>query len=136
MLNLLGFACYSSYNVALAYVPAVRTQYREAYSDTIPVGLEDVIFAVHALIATSITLTQCIVYDRGEQTFWTPVGKGAMVLGGLCALAVAVVAAMQSSVKGEHGEWTHTLNWVNLLLALSVCKLAVSLVKYIPQVRT
>jgi hypothetical protein len=132
MLNLLGFACYAAYNVSLAYVPAVRAQYRAAFSNEIPVGLEDVLFAVNALLATCLTMAQCLIYDRGEQSFFTPLGRTAMLLGGACALAVGFVAGVQ--VSGAAAQWAPFLNWVNLLLGLSVCKLVVSLIKYIPQV--
>jgi cystinosin len=128
MLNLLGFACYSAYNVALFCIPAVQHEYTAAYSQNIPVGPEDVAFSVHAAIITLATLIQCMVYDRGGQRFFSPVDTFAVVAGALVLAACPVVAIAEGqSQKG-------LLTWLNLLLLLSLIKLAVSLVKYIPQV--
>jgi cystinosin len=132
MLNLLGFACYSAYNLALFCIPSVQAQYRHAYSSRIPVGLEDVAFAVHAMLITALTLTQCVLFERGGQRFFTPIGSTASAVGAAALLSFAIVGAAEHSGAGQlGGAW---LTWLNLLLLLSTIKLVVSLVKYIPQV--
>lgn len=131
VLNLLGFFCYATYNVALFFSPTVQQQYHDAFgvSSEIPVGLEDVLFSVHAFVITAMTLIQCAVYERGEQRFDTLNGQIAAGVAGTAAVACAIVAVSQS-----HQKPIPNLTWMNLLLALSAVKLAVSLIKYIPQV--
>lgn len=130
MLNLLGFACYSAYNVALYAIPAVQHEYTTAYSHNIPLGLEDVAFSVHAAIISLATLVQCVVYERGGQRFLSPIGIIVVVTGALVLASFPVIAIAEGS-RTPH----NSLTWLNLLMVLSLVKLAVSLVKYIPQVR-
>eukprot|EP00892_Ulva_mutabilis_P007144 jgi/Ulvmu1/4801/UM020_0086.1 len=129
VLNLLGFFCYATYNVALFFSPVVQQQYHDAFGPEIPVGLEDVIFSVHAVVITALTLIQCAVYERGEQKFDTLNGRlAAGVAGASAALCCAVAASQSLAEPIPH------FTWINLLLALSTVKLVVSLIKYIPQV--
>lgn len=130
MLNMLGFACYSAYNVALFCVPAVQHEYVHAYSKNIPVGLEDVAFSVHAALITAATLAQCVFYDRGGQPLFSWVGRTAAGVGAAALAGCAVVGWAEAS--GTPGR----LSWLNLLLLLSAIKLVVTLTKYIPQVRS
>lgn len=135
MLNLLGFACYSAYNLSLFFVPPVQAEYRRKYSANIPVGLEDVAFSVHAALITAATLYQCIIFERGSQRFFTVIGSLATGTGVLAAAGFAVVGVADASCGSSdpNGAW---LTWLNLLMLLSTIKLAVSLVKYVPQVCT
>lgn len=63
-LNLLGFTCYSIYNFALKFSRQVQKDYyvRNHYS-RIPVEYNDLFFAVHAFLLTSITVIQCLIYE-------------------------------------------------------------------------
>jgi hypothetical protein len=131
VLNLLGFGCYAAYNVALFYVPFIRHEYRQMYGENIPVGFEDVVFAVHAMLITALTLIQCIIYDRGGQKICNWLGKTAGGTTILILIATIGVAAVDNS--SESGA---RLTWITLILSLSAVKLVVSLVKYIPQVCT
>jgi len=64
VLNLLGFICYSIYNMALLFSRETRQDYynRYAYS-RIPVEYNDLFFALHAFVITFITVLQCLVYE-------------------------------------------------------------------------
>lgn len=130
MLNMLGFACYSAYNVALFCVPAVQHEYVHAYSKNIPVGLEDVAFSVHAALITAATLAQCVCYDRGGQPLFSWVGRTAAGIGAAALAGCALVGWAEAS--GTPGRFS----WLNFLLLLSAIKLVVTLTKYIPQVRS
>lgn len=131
VLNLLGFACYAAYNVALFFVPVVQKQYKDAFqSQHIPVGLEDVLFSVHAFVITALTLIQCCVYERGNQRFNTIYGQLSAVVAIVAVAGFGLVALLQS----QSHPVAH-LTWIHFLLALSSVKLVVSLIKYIPQVR-
>ena len=87
-------------------------------------------FSVHAVFITALTLMHCFLYDRGAQKFCSPIGKAtgctfvAILIG-----AVAVTIAETTDQLGGHG-----ITWIRFLLALSLIKLIVSLIKYIPQV--
>lgn len=108
----------------------MQQQYHAAFGPKLPVGLEDILFSVHAFIITALTLIQCAVYERGEQRFDTFNSRLAAAVAGAAAAASAVVAVSESQEK----PFAH-LTWLNLLLVLSAVKLAISLIKYIPQVQ-
>ena len=125
-LNVLGFACYSAYNVVLFFSSEVQELYKHRYnSEQIPVQSNDVAFVLHALLLSSITLYQILHYDgmaRARQ-----MSKTILTMMGLI-MAVAVGGAVL--VVG--GFWG--VNWLDYIYALSLCKIVVTLVKYMPQV--
>ncbi|KAI3430823.1 hypothetical protein D9Q98_009234 [Chlorella vulgaris] len=148
LLNLLGFGCYAVYNAALFWDPLVRREYACLNGGSMPaVHANDVFFALHAFIVTFLTLIQCAVYDRGGQRISWPAALGA---GGAAAAILAYLGAVVgAAAQGGHGIATvgvaaapsepdlpcgDILSWLSFLYFLSYIKLAVSLVKYIPQV--
>jgi cystinosin len=63
LLNILGFLSYTIYNSALYYSTVVREQYQAVHSGQLPaVHINDVAFSIHALVLSSISLTQCFLY--------------------------------------------------------------------------
>lgn len=62
--NILGFTCYSIYNLTLFFSPVVKAQYQAKYhvSGT-PVDVSDVLFAVNAFILCSFQCIQCFIYE-------------------------------------------------------------------------
>lgn len=120
-LNCLGFACYATYNLALFHNPAVRKEYQDRHNGgAVPVQSNDVAFAVHALVLSTITVLQILYYDGWKlPSRIVGVGMLALVLFiGLCGILVA----------------THTLPALDLLYVLSYIKMGITLVKYTPQV--
>ena len=109
------------------------------------VHANDVFFALHAFVVTALTLIQCAVYDRGGQRISWPaaLGTGAAA----ASIAAYLAAVIGAATQGGGGVPAHTnmqapgvpcgsiLSWLSFLYFLSYIKLAVSLVKYIPQVR-
>lgn len=143
LLNMLGFTCYAIYNSALYWSPAVRAEYaRHHDGDTPAVHRNDVFFSLHAAAITAVTLVQCFVHDRGEQR----VSRAAMVgVAGTAAAGAAYAAAVllapglappcPGGLLGLGGcDPKGLLTWLSWLYFLSFVKLAISLVKYIPQV--
>ena len=64
--NIIGFVCYSLYNCLLFWDPTVRKQYHEAEGKgAVPVMFNDVAFAVHGMILTSLNIFQVFIYDVG-----------------------------------------------------------------------
>jgi len=123
-LNLVGFSCYSAYNVAYYYNEDIRAAYRVQYGHDPAVQANDVFFALHAVAVTLLTGAQIFMYDRGGQRLsYTCVG----ILAAL-GLAIGVGALL---VVFKAGPW---FTWLNYLLYLSYIKLAISLMKYLPQI--
>ncbi|CAF0837298.1 unnamed protein product [Didymodactylos carnosus] len=67
-LNILGHFCYSVFNVTLYSSSAVQSEYYHAHPHgVIPVLLNDVVFACHAVFACLVTIFQCLFFERGKQ---------------------------------------------------------------------
>lgn len=63
-LNITGFISYSIYNVALFMISSVQSQYEAAHPRSqIPVASNDVVFAIHACVATLVVILQCFFYE-------------------------------------------------------------------------
>uniref|UniRef100_A0A183BQW7 Uncharacterized protein n=1 Tax=Globodera pallida TaxID=36090 RepID=A0A183BQW7_GLOPA len=122
LLNVIGFCCYTVYNVMLYFDQHVQQLYIERHGQRslIPVLINDVVFATHALLACIITGLQCFVYERGTQRI-SYIGRSwASFL--LCFSFVSLALAL-----------FHVLNWLDFINYLSYTKLAVTLSKYLPQ---
>ncbi|VDK30178.1 unnamed protein product [Gongylonema pulchrum] len=99
--------------------------FQEIYEKTyphslIPVLMNDVVFAAHALLACLFTALQCFIYKRGNQrvsyTCW-----GLSSLFGLVAV-IALALTLFNVINGLH-----------FIMTLSYIKMAVTLCKYFPQ---
>ena len=153
VMNLLGFACYSAYNLAFYSDPALRAAYETEKKDHIIIAGSDILFSVHALVLTAVTVWQCVVYPRGKQR----VGRGtiAFVAATLvllvvyaCLVGFYVDAKPEGSAAREHaaakrffqlqlftvGVFDARLSWLDFLVFVGYTKAVISLVKYIPQV--
>ncbi len=125
IINLTGFACYSVYNIALYFVPAVQVAYLAAHpavvtAHDIPVHFTDVLFATHATAATAVTLIQMAVYPSGEQRL----GPTTYVF--FCVSLLIVFAPASLVIY-------HVLKPYYIIAALGYVKTVSSLVKYVPQ---
>ncbi|KAF9175664.1 hypothetical protein BGX21_010569 [Mortierella sp. AD011] len=122
-LNVLGFLCYSIFNLAFFYSAEVQEEYRKRNDgqDNL-VRANDVFFAVHALILSAFTLFQTFIYKRGEgQSVSRPIKLLIFItiFGASIVLGAAINGASQ---------------WIDLLYYLSYIKLGISFIKYCPQV--
>jgi len=125
LLNFFGFGCYSAYNVGLFYVPSIRQEYADANGGhSSSVRANDVFFALHAFAACSIGLLQIKFYERGRQRF----SRACLLAVALFLLATPLAAIIFASVEAP---WATAFNF---LYGLSFVKLAISIVKYVPQV--
>lgn len=119
--NITGFIAYSVFNGGLYYSSAIQDEYFAKYGGTvIPVLTNDVFFAFHAVILTTVTIVQCFIYERGDQR----VSNVARIL-----LAVMWAFILFSLIPAAMGKIT----WLLYLNFFSYVKLAVTLIKYIPQ---
>ena len=119
--NLIGFAFYGIFNSCLFWSPAIQAMYFTQHPGGVnPVQLNDVIFALHAVLITFITILQCFCFEReGQKISYT-----AIVF--ICAFFLTVVIA------GTLGLFD-VINWLVFLYVLSYIKLVITLIKYVPQ---
>uniref|UniRef100_A0AC35U4E6 Cystinosin homolog n=1 Tax=Rhabditophanes sp. KR3021 TaxID=114890 RepID=A0AC35U4E6_9BILA len=122
LLNIIGFSCYTIYNVLLYSDHYVQDLYLKVHQRAlIPVLLNDVVFAVHALFACFITVIQCCLYTRENQKVsYTCYGLSSTLI------IVALVSYALSLFQ--------TINLLQFINILSFLKMAVTLSKYFPQV--
>ncbi|XP_058116580.1 cystinosin homolog [Anopheles coustani] len=120
-LNLVGHTMYAAFNCALFWNGSVQEEYlRRNPRGLIPVLVNDVAFSLHAVFATTLIIVQCFFYERGQQKV-SYTARALMVVFGLVVFISAVLVA------------TGTYQWLDFFYDLSFIKLAVTLVKYIPQ---
>jgi len=120
-LNLLGFVCYSFFNVGLFWVPQIQELYFEKNPKSlIQVQLNDVIFGLHAVLISLAVAAQCLIFERaGQRISRTCLG---LTAGAILFLTVSLVLTL-----------TNVIDWLTYLYFFSYVKLGVTLVKYIPQ---
>ncbi|CAG0923592.1 unnamed protein product [Notodromas monacha] len=120
-LNLLGFLCYTVFNIAMLYVGSVREEFlSENPGSIVQVDVNDVAFASHALLACLVTSIQCMVYERGNQR----ISALALILLSMLVTFAAVVTIMAIAAL---------FSWLMYVVLLSYVKLIITCIKYIPQ---
>jgi len=120
-LNIVGFTLYGCYNVALFWIHSVQEEYMSRHPrGVIPVQANDVFFPLHAVWACGLTIIQCVIYERGNQT----VSKVCLAI--LAAIAVFVVIILILAISS-------VIVWLDFLFYCSYVKLGITLIKYIPQ---
>lgn len=129
LLNVIGFACYAVYNVSLFW--------NKSHSEIL-IQSNDVAFAVHAFIVSSITLCQILYYD-GMQSLRSRMSKPIVMVVAIIILMIAIypLLVIVHTHRRRHTsdeDKTSFFNWLNYLYMLSYVKIFISLIKYIPQV--
>ncbi|CAN9500792.1 unnamed protein product [Ophioblennius macclurei] len=120
-LNLTGFLAYSVFNVGLFWIPTVQEEFLEKNPNGInPVSANDVFFSLHALLLCLIYVIQAMAYERGGQRV-SRIGCVLLVIGWLFVLVSLSLAI------------AHRISWLDYLYYFSYIKLAVTLIKYVPQ---
>ena len=122
---MVGFACYTSYTVALRFSPGVRRAYALEHHGSMPaVAVNDVVFALHALLLSTVQCTQIWLYPGHRQRVSLPcrVFLGLFVVGLVAGVPLVAMSACPPCT------------WLNFLYALSFVKVGITLTKYIPQV--
>jgi cystinosin len=136
-LNLLGFGCYSVFNLALFCSSSVQESYKRAHGGkTSLVRANDVFFAVHATSVTGATLVQmyCFGFKRspGRQVWFSVLAfiAIALLIAGGYLVGVLAHGDPEWDVSGGSNFW-NMLSW---LYFVSYIKLCISFFKYLPQV--
>lgn len=127
LLNVIGFACYSAYNLALFFSSEIQKAYKERHGPDaeITVQSNDVAFAVHALTLSSLTVLQILYYDG----FHVTSSRTSKIIGIVIACMLATIALTPILVAT-----TSFLEWLDYLYLLSYIKIVITLIKYVPQV--
>ncbi|KAI3368414.1 hypothetical protein L3Q82_025371 [Scortum barcoo] len=124
-LNLTGFIAYSVFNIGLflgALYKGSREEFLKSNPNGInPVNANDVFFSLHAVLLCLVYISQAAVYERGGQK----VSWMALVLL-LVGWTFALVSLFLAVAK--------KITWLDYLYYFSYIKLAVTLIKYVPQV--
>ncbi|KAF9928981.1 hypothetical protein FBU30_001986 [Linnemannia zychae] len=124
-LNVFGFLCYSIFNVAFFFSTEIQEEYkRRNDGQENLVRANDVFFAVHALILSTVTLVQTWVYKRDEGQ---RISLFAWVFLLVSSVATLFLIAARSIFETGY-------EWIDILYFLSYIKLVISFVKYCPQV--
>ncbi|KAI7864837.1 PQ loop repeat-domain-containing protein [Spinellus fusiger] len=120
--NVLGFLCYSIFNLFFFFSTVIQEQYKQRHHTSGNlVRANDVMFAVHAFIISVVTLYQTCIYKKESIQRVSSVAVG--------LIAVAVAGTLVAVVAVEMG---HAL-WIDVLYYLSFVKLSISFIKYLPQ---
>ncbi|KRF78229.1 cystinosin isoform X2 [Drosophila virilis] len=120
-LNIVGFTLYSMFNCGLYFIQSLQNEYGNRHPRGVnPVLLNDVVFSLHAMFATSLTIGQCFKYERGQQR----VSKTAYGLLIVFALVVVISAGLAGG---------SVIHWLDFLYYCSYVKLTITIIKYIPQ---
>ncbi|KAI8986974.1 PQ loop repeat-domain-containing protein [Pilobolus umbonatus] len=125
--NVYGFICYSIFNLSFYYSESIKEEYKERYDnkDNL-VRSNDVFFAVHAMFISMLTLSQTFYYQRHPSQRLSNIAKYfiAITFTGILMMVYGILFQVNIGRR---------LLWIDLMYYLSYIKLAVSLIKYVPQ---
>ncbi|KAF1807762.1 PQ loop repeat-domain-containing protein [Mucor lusitanicus] len=122
--NVLGFFCYSIYNLAFYCNQEIRDQYQQRHpnSEHNLVRMNDVVFSVHGFLISLFILLQTCVYKKHESQHISSF-----------AAAFVWLAVMGSVLVISTIHYGGAI-WLDFMYYLSSVKLIVSFIKYLPQV--
>ncbi|CUA76815.1 Cystinosin homolog [Drosophila melanogaster] [Rhizoctonia solani] len=121
-LNVVGFTSYTIYTTNFFFNEEVREEYQKRHDGyDSSVQLNDVAFAMHALVLTLVTLFQTFYYPRGPEQRLSTFNR---VVIGFMVIFIAVDLGRVA---------THQAHLIDVLYHLGTFKLYVSIAKYIPQ---
>lgn len=120
--NIYGFLCYALFNIAFFWSEEIQRQYRERNDgkDNL-VRINDVFFAVHAFCLSVIVVFQSFIFKRDPTQRASRTTRYLITvtfLGGIWTIFGASAGIYQ---------------WIDVVYYLSYVKLAVSVIKYVPQ---
>ncbi|KAK5645581.1 hypothetical protein RI129_006881 [Pyrocoelia pectoralis] len=120
-LNIIGYISFGAFILNLYFNPGVQEEYFERNPrGLIPVKLNDVVYNLHGTMAILVTIAQCCYYEKGDQR----VSRTAKSLITLIIFFYITCIAL---------ERLNFLLWLDFLYYCSYVKLAITLLKYIPQ---
>ncbi|XP_037027131.1 cystinosin homolog isoform X2 [Bradysia coprophila] len=120
-LNIVGFLMYFLFNAGLFWNKYIQAEYFIRFPQGLnPVLINDVVFALHAMVATLVTIVQCYFYERAQQRV-SNIARIILGVFGICVIVFAILGG------------TAVIHWLDFLYYCSYIKLTITLIKYIPQ---
>ncbi|KAI8985794.1 PQ loop repeat-domain-containing protein [Pilobolus umbonatus] len=120
--NLLGFFCYSIYNIAFYYNNEIRDEYKQRHPHSNLVRFNDVIFSVHGFILSAIIVLQMSVYKKYDNQHISSFAASFIWL--TCLGGMLVISAI----------YYGGVVWIDFMYYLSSLTLVVYFIKYVPQI--
>ncbi|KAG7175925.1 Cystinosin-like [Homarus americanus] len=121
--NFIGFFSYFIFNMGLYWLHEIRNEYFQRHpTRLLHVRLNDVIFPLYAVLCTAFQILQCFLLHRGPGQ---RVSTTCRVISGLMVMSAVVGCILVPVVD--------SLLWLDLLYWLSYLKLAITCIKYTPQ---
>jgi len=121
-LSTVGQTLYCIFNVGVYFSSSIENEYwRRHPTGQNPVKFNDVIFSLHSVLGCTIFVIQCCIFERGGQAISRTIG---WIMAGF-ALILAVCGALATF---------NVIHWFDFLMYCSYVNLAISLMKYTPQV--
>lgn len=121
-LNLVGFTYYMIFYLVMLYSSEVQKDYQKRHHlSRVSVGYNDLFFTIHAVLITLVTIFQCFIYERGEQSVHKATTISLLVVSSFGF--ILYILSVASTV----------LRLLDVINYLSYVKLAITFVKYVPQ---
>lgn len=117
MLNPVGFYFYTVYNI--------QGSVDESIGLTGTIYANDLVFAVHAFMLSSVQLTQIFMYDRGKQDKVNRWIVALLIFEFVTVTTIFIIEVVDPSLINQ--------NWATIRMC-GYCKALITLVKYMPQV--
>jgi cystinosin len=143
-LNVLGFLCYTIFNLSMAYSPTLQAQYAARHNGLrIHIAPNDIAFAIHALLLSTVWVIQIWYYQHlptqpSHLTSSSPSQSASKVTLLAIAAIVIVIIIYASLILTLPNSSSHALtswwNWLDFMYTLANIKVAITVVKYCPQV--
>ncbi|XP_039301264.1 cystinosin homolog, partial [Nilaparvata lugens] len=132
-LNLLGFTLYAVFNFGLYFVPEIEKEYFERHpTGTNPVQMNDIVFAVHALLQR-YSIIQCFCLSHRSGIVNTDFkSSGAQRVSTTARSILFLFFLIITTTLGL--TLFEKLAWLDFIYYCSYIKLTITLIKYIPQV--
>ncbi|XP_045614341.2 cystinosin homolog [Procambarus clarkii] len=122
-LNFIGFSSYFIFNMGLFWIDEIQAEYFLRHPRSVlHVRLNDVIFPLYAVLCTAVQIIQCFFLQRGP---------GQRV--SITCRVIASVMVVSEVVGCILVPLVDSILWLDLLYYLSYIKLAVTCIKYFPQ---
>ncbi|KAI4233745.1 MAG: hypothetical protein L6R40_006977 [Gallowayella cf. fulva] len=136
-INVLGFISYLISTLAFYSSPMIRGQYaiRNPSSPKPTVRLNDVVFALHAVIMSTLGWSQFSKRIWGFSQGTQNVGRVIWALAVSCVLAIVLMSLFVAS-RPRAGYDPAGWAWIDVVYAVGYVKLLITLIKYMPQVYT
>jgi len=144
-LNVLGFLCYTIFNLSMAYSPTLQAQYAARHNgQRIHIAPNDIAFAIHALLLSTVWVLQIWYYQHlrtqpSHLTSSTPSQSASKVtLLAITSIVIVIFIYASLILILPNYSSSHTLtswwNWLDFMYTLANIKVAITVVKYCPQV--